>query len=356
MEQLKINKLSAPTWNWLKVNETQIAWEGETAPLKISVQEEITSGTAGTLQYMETGALQHIETGAGREADRIFFGENTAGCRIDADGGEQKTVRLRLDGKEQGKSAGVVEIYAGNQSNLTVIMDCRVKDSGDAFFAVRTLIQAEKGANVRLVQLLIPGSGTAFLNDIGGTCAEEAGVELIQLCLGKGDLYDGCRMNLCGRESRFSSEIGYLCQGSQKLDMNLEVNHLGEKTQSFIRAEGTLKERADKIFRGTIDFKRGSAGAEGQEEENVLLLGDDVRNRTVPLILCAEEDVKGNHGATIGEPDEEALFYFASRGIGKEMAEDIMTRAKLERLCSRVQDEETERIVKNAIDEVMQNG
>ena len=49
------------------------------------------------------------------------------------------------------------------------------------------------------------------------------------------------------------------------------------------------------VFRGTIDFKFGAAGAEGEEKEDVLLLGDDVINQTIPLILCAEEDVQGNH-------------------------------------------------------------
>ena len=79
------------------------------------------------------------------------------------------------------------------------------------------------------------------------------------------------------------------------------ANHFGEKTMSYINSDWALRGQAHKVFRGTIDFKRGSSGAEGQEEERVLLLGDDVENKTIPLILCAQEDVKGNHGATIGE-------------------------------------------------------
>ena len=41
----------------------------------------------------------------------------------------------------------------------------------------------------------------------------------------------------------------------------------------------------------------------------MLLLSNDVVNQTIPLILCAEEDVEGNHGATIGKLDDELLFY-----------------------------------------------
>ena len=80
---------------------------------------------------------------------------------------------------------------------------------------------------------------------------------------------------------------------------------------------GVLRDSSQKTFRGTIDFKTGSSGAVGAETEDVLLLGETVVNKTVPLILCAEEDVKGSHGATIGQLDEEMLFYLGSRGISE---------------------------------------
>ena len=69
------------------------------------------------------------------------------------------------------------------------------------------------------------------------------------------------------------------------------------------------------------------------------MLGDGVVNKTVPLILCAEENVVGNHGATIGELDEDTLFYFASRGIDRAAAEAILARAAVERLARMAEDE-----------------
>ena len=106
--------------------------------------------------------------------------------------------------------------------------------------------------------------------------------------------------------------------------MNLVVNHFGRHTECEINASGALKNAAQKIFRGTIDFKNGSSGSVGNEKETVLMLGEDAVNKTVPLILCAEENVVGNHGATIGELDDETLFYFESRGIGRDEAEHIL--------------------------------
>ena len=112
-----------------------------------------------------------------------------------------------------------------------------------------------------------------------------------------------------------------------------------ENTECEIDTSGALKDAAKKVFRGTIDFKTGSSNSVGNEKETVLMLGDDVVNKTVPLILCAEENVVGNHGATIGELDDETLFYFESRGISRAQAENILARASIERFARTVDDE-----------------
>lgn len=85
-------------------------------------------------------------------------------------------------------------------------------------------------------------------------------------------------------------------------------------------------DEAQKTLRFTIDFKNGSAGSVGDEQEDVLLLGEDVINRTMPIILCQEEDVDGRHGATIGQLGEDLLFYMQSRGIDEEEAKRIMIK------------------------------
>lgn len=358
MEQnvsMKINELPSPTWNWLKVNETPIKWSNKIEPCEIAAEGDVVA--------TETEQLSDIETGAGREADAIFATENTAKYQILADNaGQDKTVRLHISGKKDAHTAGCVEIVAKENSTLTVVMDSRVapdatkeEDStAEASLAVRVRMKVESGASVRLVQVQMPQEHETLLSDIGGNLiGEGAKVEYIQLFLGKGNLYSGCRMDLNGKESNFATETGYLGQAQQILDYNMVANHFGEKTMSYINSDGALRGQAHKVFRGTIDFKRGSSGAEGQEEESVLLLGDDVENKTIPLILCAQEDVKGNHGATIGELDEDTMFYFGARGIDREAAERIVTGAKLEHICDLMKDEAAEKIAKEALKEVI---
>ncbi len=60
----------------------------------------------------------------------------------------------------------------------------------------------------------------------------------------------------------------------------------------------------------------------------MLLANKGVDNKTVPVILCDEDDVAGNHGATIGHVRNEQLFYLACRGLDQNAAEDLFVRAK----------------------------
>ena len=62
----------------------------------------------------------------------------------------------------------------------------------------------------------------------------------------------------------------------------------------------------------------------------MLLADERVANRTVPVILCDEDDVAGNHGATIGHVAPKQLFYLASRGISPDDAERLFTAAAFE--------------------------
>ena len=115
--------------------------------------------------------------------------------------------------------------------------------------------------------------------------------------------------------------------------MNYTVRHHGKKTTSLMEASGILEEHSSKLFRSTIDFLRGCSGAKGDEREDILMLGDDLVNQTIPLILCQEEDVEGNHGASMGKLDDSVLYYLSSRGIPEEKAEQIM--ASQDRRCLR---------------------
>lgn len=195
-----------------------------------------------------------------------------------------------------------------------------------------------KNASLSLVQVS-RGEAGARLNDVRVRCAENARFAWYRIVLDSAETYDNCSVSLEGDGSAFSAEIGYRLGGTEKLDINCEVIHTGKKTESSVRAAGVLSDSAFKLFRGTIDLRNGCSGSVGNEIEDVLLMDETVRNQTIPVILCAEEDVVGNHGATIGRLDENLIFYLESRGMERERIYEMMARARIDTVIRRIPDE-----------------
>ena len=217
--------------------------------------------------------------------------------------------------------------------------DGRLELSADAPYARRTVeITAAQGQRVTAV----------LRSEVSAHCPEGSSVELYRLLPGRGDTYADDRLTLADGAS-LKAAMGYLCRKQQVIDLNLAVDHVGRNTRSDIDVSGALSDSAKKVFRGTIDFKNGSAGSTGSEQETVLLLGDDVVNKTVPLILCAEENVEGTHGATIGALDDDTLFYFESRGFDRDAAQRLMARAAVERLAHDLGDDATAETVQHEL-------
>ena len=113
---------------------------------------------------------------------------------------------------------------------------------------------------------------------------------------------------------------------------------------------GTLRGNGRKTYRGTIDFKNGCCGSKGNEMEETLLLSPTAINKSLPVILCDEEDVEGEHGATIGRLSSDILFYMQSRGISEKEAEIIMSRAKIQAAADLIPDEEIKNQISDFLD------
>lgn len=238
-------------------------------------------------------------------------------------------VMLNFDYEAGRRSANAVFLKAQRGSTLTVVEDFASDKDAEGFAAVQTRYLVEKGATLKLVQIQRLGSGYTFLNDIGGRVEDQGRVELIHLVLDGGHTYLGVQSDLAGYAASLKADIGYRVKGESALDINYFANHTGKKTTCDIDAKGVLRDKAKKVFRGTIDLKRGSSGSVGNEKEDVLMMDDTVRNQTLPVILCTEEDVVGNHGATIGRLDENTLFYLQSRGMDRESVYEMMADARV---------------------------
>ena len=353
---MTINRLPSKTWNWLRMNETQlerieIPAAGEA---KVTLPEKITTAeNEGSKPW--NADFAGIASGMGEDMDGLLAaaGVKAKHYEVPADVTEVQPLLLDYAYAQNSLQAGAVAVKAGKNSEITVIEDFASDREASGQAAVSTRLYLEEGAKLRLIQVQRLGSDFTFMNDIGALCEEKASLEVIQLILGGKNTYLGCKTTLQGRESSLNADTAYIVGGDGRLDMNYVAVHEGKKTQSNMQAGGVLRDHAFKLYRGTIDFKWGAKGAVGNEKEDVLLLSNDVVNQTIPLILCTEEDVKGSHGASIGELEQGMLFYFEARGISREEAEKIVAKARLERLCQDTEDAKTAEYMHQIIEEVI---
>lgn len=338
--ELNINPLPAKTWNWLHMNGTSVK---SPAFLKNGTVEQTVPSSVEYKAASENEAdavFSEIQTGMGAEIDGFLKNGDTE-LRVyttKSQTAEKQPLVLNFTYGTDRHTANRLAFHLIPGSELTVLMDFSAETESDGTAAIQTKVYAEEGAVLHLVQVQRLATGFTFYNDIGTKCGKNARVETIQLVLGGKNTYLGSRTALEGESSALSSDVGYLVGANEHLDMNFVAYHTGKKTESRMDASGVLRENGFKLFRGTIDFRKGCAGAVGNEKEDVLLLDDAVVNQTIPLILCEEEDVEGNHGATIGKLDEELLFYLESRGMSEEAVYEMMARARIDAIAGKIPD------------------
>lgn len=348
---LNINNLPTLTWNRLKINSTPFStdavFSGNGSPHTTKLPEGV--------EYRERfSAAQYadLETGCGKELGAHFFNNAEASLFTVKKGRHIKTpLVIDFDLRDKSATSAFQIIKAEEGSSVTVIMRCRSPKNADGTQILRTICDAEKNAFIHLVKVQLLGDGFVQVDDIGTTCAEGGRVELTHVILGGKETYTGAAGKLPAFGGSFKADTAYLCRAEQRLDMNYVARQIGKKTDCQMSAKGTLRDRAAKTYRGSIDFINGCAGSTGNEYEEVLLLSPDVVNKSIPLILCGEEDIAGEHGSTIGKLGEDTLFYMQSRGIGKPEAEKLMVRAKVSSVASLIPDEGTVELINTYMDE-----
>ena len=383
-----VNAMPAPTWHRLRVNETDVelpadlraepdvqveapqellgepgAFEAALKRLEAHLkstgelaaaspagavadpldQPALSAFQAASAAVEASGSLERaFETGMGSEAFaylREAAGEPVVIATAPGQQGARAAVRVRgLDGAV---SAAAVDVVAAEGSDVTVSVALDSPDPGAGAVGCSLRVFAGRDARVSVVSTQTLDPAWIALDDAGLVLDERARADVRHSVLGAGRSYTGLAGDLRGEEARVAVDTRYLGTAERELDFNYELRHHGAKTESAMNAKGVLAGASSKTLRGTIDFVRGCKGANGQEVETVLIADERAVNRTVPVILCGEDDVAGNHGATIGHVRPEQLLYLASRGLSPEAAEQLFLRATLEEAALSAPDDAT---------------
>lgn len=271
-----------------------------------------------------------FETGVGADM-RAYLNFLAGGTAVLAtEEGEEAEATIRVTTHEGEASGASIDIVAAPNSTFSIALSLDSDADAPAFMGSTMRVFAGAGARVDITVYLTASDAVTCVEDSGFVLDEGARVNVRHVVPGGGFTATGLAADLRGDRSRIDVDTSYLASGTQQRDFNYIIRHRGRKTVSNMDANGVLTGTSKKCLRGTIDLIHGAKGAEGNERETVLLASKGVDNKTVPNILCDEDDVAGNHGATIGHVRPDQLFYAACRGLSQEQAEALFLSAKLE--------------------------
>src|SRR5437764_11861888 len=119
----------------------------------------------------------------------------------------------------------------------------------------------------------------------------------------------------------------FIGNGQQHLDNYMLVEHASPHCDSRQFYNGILDDRAHGVFHGRVIVHKDAQKTDAKQTNRNLLLSDDARIDTKPQLEIYADDVKCTHGATIGQIEEDALFYLRSRGIDETSARKLLLSA-----------------------------
>lgn len=332
MDNVLINRANVPaaqTWNRLRANSLSVTVPNHADAGKVYLP------LPRLFERIECGMGQEVTDYVESQAFKSDFYNVPARTKRDepivvaVSAAQNQCANTGIIVREGAEATVVIAAFAGDVDG-DAPTGSDANDDALPTSAALTRIVVEAGAKLHLIEMHGVNEGQQHLESVGLEIHQDAAVDVKQYALGGSTIGLGLTANLVGAQARLDLNNRYHATHEETLDINHLVRMRGTSTRALLTESGVLNEAAKKTLRATIDLVRGAKDAQGNEIETVMILGDDVVNKTMPAILCDEDDVAGNHGATIGSVSPEQLDYLAARGLSHQAAEQMFIRALFE--------------------------
>ena len=231
-----------------------------------------------------------------------------------------------------------IEIDANADCNLYI--EYNSKTNKECFHNGMLKLNAFNGARVNVVITNLLNAKSMNLEAIQNDIEDDANVNYTVIDIGGKTSISNYYSNMYGNNGKNEIKTIYLGTEKQVKDINYIAELRGEKTDINIDVQGALKNNSKKNFKGTIDFKKGCKKAVGNENEYCMLLSDDSKSIALPMLLCTEDDVEGNHSTASGKVDNQELFYIMTRGIEYNDALKLIVKARFNEIIDRIKETE----------------
>lgn len=354
--QHTINRLAAPTWSALQINASSLPLpDDDLRPYQKAPGAQLPAGAV----------LEHPGAPAGREwplavRETAEYASAHAGVRLrltvpnDAVWEQPAVLWFELD-EQNARLTDDIEINAGAGSRATVVLRYTSDEGAQAFHCGAVRVTAQRDADIRVIVAQTLAQDATHADAVAVQAQQNARVSVIFVQLGARQAATACDVVLAGDAAEATLDGVYLVNGSRSLDVNYRIEYRGKNTRGDITLHGALLGSAKKTAKSTLDFVRGASGAKGREEENVLTFSPRAVNLSAPLLLCAEDDVEGQHATSTGRPDAAKLFYLTSRGIAEPEAKKLLALAAFSPVLDKLEPDALREQAVQTITEVMSN-
>lgn len=226
-------------------------------------------------------------------------------------------------------------VIAGPNSRIILIESYAGLSDGYMTNALTEIVQG-KGARVERYKLQQEGDKAVHISTLD--VHQQHASELVSRCfsLGGGLARNYVNTLLDGEGAQCILDGLYLAAGRQHVDNHTLIDHAKPRATSREFYKGVLAGHARGVFNGRVVVHQDAQHTDAQQTNRNLLLSEDAEVDTKPQLEIYADDVKCSHGATVGQLDEDAVFYLRSRGMDEAGARSLLTYAFAADIIGRV--------------------
>ncbi len=350
MKSIKINETPVRTSKSFKINNIEI--EDLEVPVKLEEFKNVTVSEMGSKITIGSEVKKaELKYGLGDLFTNQVNEESNYKACIVVDSKTHKEVEIdfKLD-KTNPNLAENIEITANENTKSTIVLKYETDKDVNAYHNAVIRARAKKNAVLNIIIINLMNELSNNLMAIQNEFEDNSKINYCIIDFGGKNSVTNYYSNILGDGADSQLNTIYVGKNEQKFDLNYIGELYGIQSNIDIEVQGALKDNARKNFKGTIDFKKGCKKATGNENENCMLLSDKAKSIALPMLLCSEEEVEGNHSSSAGKIGEKELFYIMSRGFELKEAMKLMVRAKFNKILETVKNEELRKEVLEEID------
>ena len=236
---------------------------------------------------------------------------------------EDVTVRTRMNSRSLFNYTLVV---TERSSSVTILERQTTGEDvdGERYYSGLVEIDAGENSNVQYGSLQNVDEGTYTYTLKRAHADSHATIDWIEGNVGSRLTKSSVETRLLGEGSESQIVGAFFGHDDQHFDVAARVWHEAEHTTADLVTRGVLDDDARSVYEGVQDVGANAWDTSSYQRENTLMLSDESEADASPKLIINNHDTEASHSATVGQVDQQDLFYMTSRGVSPRMARNML--------------------------------